>query len=425
MKYIATIIGFCLFTGTLHAQVNFDGYFIPKTLRVDYILAGDATHTGVYLSQMKQEPFWGGSRENLIDTFGYGEFEARVKDLETEKLIYSRGFCTLFQEWQTTDEAKKLSRGFYQTTTVPFPKHPVSFDLFKRNKEGTFAPLYSLEIDPDDYFIIRENPKFYEVTKIVDSGDPSVNVDIAFVAEGYKKEEMDKFREDVKRVSEYLLNTSPFDQYRNKFNIWAVGSVSEDSGPDIPGEGIYNNTVVNSGYFTFDVARYLTTYDVKSTRDIAANVPYDQIYVLINSPRYGGGGIFNHYTACTSDHELTPEVLTHEFGHGFAGLGDEYYSSGVAYEDFYPLDREPWEPNLTTLKDFDSKWKDMIEKNVPVPTPPDSVYFDEVGVFEGGGYAAKGVYRPFYNCRMKSNVAQGFCPVCRRAIKQMIEFYIK
>lgn len=425
MKYIATIIGFCLYIGTLHAQVNFDDYFIPKTLRVDYILAGDATHTGVYLSQMKQEPFWGGSRKNLIDTFGYGEFEVRVKDLETEKLIYSKGFCTLFQEWQTTAEAKNLRRAFYQTTTVPFPKHPVSFELYKRNKEGTFAPLYSLEIDPDDYFIVRENPKFCKVTKIVDSGDPSVNVDIAFIAEGYKKDEMDKFREDVKRISEYLFSTTPFDLYKNKFNIWAVESVSEDSGPDVPGEGIYNNTIGNSSYFTFDTPRYLTTYDVKSTRDIAANVPYDQIYLLINSPRYGGGGIFNHYTACTSDHELTPEVLTHEFGHGFAGLADEYYSGSVAYEDFYPLDREPWEPNLTTLKDFDSKWKDMIEKNIPVPTPPDSVYFDEVGVFEGGGYAAKGVYRPFYNCRMKSNIAQGFCPVCQRAIKRMIEFYIK
>lgn len=425
MKYIATIVGFCLFAGTLHTQVNFDDYFITKTLRVDYIFAGDATHTGVYLSQMKQEPFWGGSRKNLIDTFGYGEFEVRVKDIENGKLIYSRGFSTLFQEWQTTAEAKNLSRAFYQTTTVPFPKHPVSFELYKRNKEGVFDSVFKLEIDTEDYFIVRENPKFCKVTKIIDSGDPSVNVDIAFIAEGYKKEEMDKFREDVKRVSEYLLNTSPFNQYRNKFNIWAVESVSEDSGPDVPGEGIYNNTIANSSYFTFNLARYLTTYDVKSIRDIAANVPYDQIYLLINSPRYGGGGIFNHYTACTSDHELTPEVLTHEFGHGFAGLGDEYYSSSVAYEDFYPLDREPWEPNLTTLKDFDSKWKDMIEKSVPVPTPPDSVYFDEVGVFEGGGYVAKGVYRPYYNCRMKSNIAQGFCPVCQRAIKQMIEFYIK
>ena len=374
---------------------------------------------------MKQEPFWGGSRKNLIDTFGYGEFEVRVKDIENGKLIYSRGFSTLFQEWQTTAEAKNLSRAFYQTTTVPFPKHPVSFELYKRNKESVFDSVFKLEIDPEDYFIVRENPKFCKVTKIVDSGDPSVNVDIAFIAEGYKNEEMDEFRDDVKRVSEYLLNTSPFDQYRDKFNIWAVESVSEDSGPDVPGEGIYNNTIGNSSYFTFDTPRYLTTYDVKSIRNIAANVPYDQIYLLINSPRYGGGGIFNHYTACTSDHELTPEVLTHEFGHGFAGLADEYYFGSVAYEDFYPLDREPWEPNLTTLKDFDSKWKDMIEKSVPVPTPPDSVYFDEVGVFEGGGYVAKGVYRPYYNCRMKSNIAQGFCPVCQRAIKQMIEFYIK
>jgi hypothetical protein len=425
MKNILVFICFWLLTGVLHAQVNFDDYFISKTLRVDYILAGNAKHTGVYLSQMKQEPFWGGSRKNLIDTFGYGEFEVKLKDRETEKLIYSRGFCTLFQEWQTTAEAKKSDRAFYQTTTVPFPKHMVTFELYKRNEKGVFDSVFKLEIDPEDYFIVRENPEYCKVTRIVNSGDPSVNVDIAFIAEGYKEDEMDKFREDVKRVSGYLFSTAPFDLYKNKFNIWAVESVSEDSGPDVPGEGIYYNTIVNSSYYTFDVPRYLTTYDVKSIRDIAANVPYDQIYLLINSPRYGGGGIFNHYTACTSDNELTPQVITHEFGHGFAGLGDEYYTSGVAYENFYPSDREPWEPNLTTLKDFDSKWNDMVEKNIPIPTPPDSVYLNKVGVFEGGGYVAKGVYRPYFDCRMKSNTAQGFCPVCQRAIKRMIEFYIK
>ena len=413
-----------LLAGNLSAQVTFDDYFTEKCLRIDYYLSGDASQTVVSLAQLKKEPYWAGNYENLIDPFNYGKYKILVYDKGSDKLIYSKGFCTLFQEWQTTAEAHELKRSYYQVNTIPFPKKPVRFEIHMREKGIKFSKIFEYSVDPGNYFILNENPIECNVTKIHGDSKPDESVDVAFIAEGYTFDEMDKFRTDVKRMAKYLFSTPPFDKYKDKFNIWAVEAISEESGTDIPGEMIYKKTALNSGFYTFDIARYLTTNDLKSIYDYAANVPYDQVYVLINSERYGGGGIYNHYSATTSDHELTPKVLVHEFGHGFAGLADEYYSSAVAYEDFYPSDIEPWEPNITTLVDFDSKWKDMIDKKTPVPTPPDVEYAKTIGVFEGGGYMAKGVYRPYIDCRMNTNEASGFCPVCQRAISRMIEYYI-
>ena len=423
MKYSFVPLLVLLSILNLSAQINFDDYFLAKSLRVDYILAGNAETESIYLEQVKQEPHWGGPKKNLIDKFDYGEYKFMVYDSLTNKLIYSRSFCTLFEEWQTTEEAKSLNRSFYQTLIFPFPKNTVRLEIFSRNNENKFLRIFELIIDPEDYFINADLLKKINSIKVVDSGNPAIKVDIAFIAEGYTKKEIIKFIKDAERFAGYLFEIAPFSDYKHKFNIWAVLAVSEDSGTDIPAENIWNKTAVNSNFYTFDLERYLTTYDYKSVRDIAANVPYDQIYVLVNTSKYGGGGIFNHYSFCTSDNKNSKEVFIHEFGHGFAGLADEYYASSVAYQDFFNLELEPWQLNITTLVDFESKWKDMVDKKIPVPTPPEEKYFDNVGVFEGGGYVAKGVYRPFNNCRMKSNSAPGFCPVCQKAIIKMIDFY--
>jgi hypothetical protein len=309
--------------------------------------------------------------------------------------------------------------------TFPFPKARVKFVLSIRGRDGRITNLYETEIDPANYFITREKPDSSPATRIYGSGDPHTSLDIVFLAEGYTKGEMDKFRGDVKRFADILSRESPFDKYADRINIWAVESASQESGTDVPGEGIYVSTALNSSYYTFDVDRYLTTQDIGRVNDYAAAAPHDQIVVLINSSRYGGGGVYNYYTAVTSDHKFSPQVFTHEFGHGFAGLADEYFNSEVAYEDFYPLDVEPWEPNITTRVNFESKWKDLIARSVPVPTPNEKRYIGVTGLFEGGGYSAKGIYRPSYDCRMKSNQAEYFCDVCQRAIEQMIQFYIK
>ncbi|MDQ1296351.1 MAG: hypothetical protein QG611_329, partial [Bacteroidota bacterium] len=382
------------------AQNSFDKYFTDKVLRFDYMLAGNWQKTTVYPVGMNEEPYFSGSKTQLTDPFNYGNLKYEIFDAADNTLIYSRGFCTLYQEWQTTAEAKVMDRSYYEVATMPFPKNKVRFLLSMRQRNGAFAKLYETEIDPSNYFIRKEKPINTSFTKIYEAGDPATSIDLAFIAEGYKSEEMGKFRGDVKRMADVLFAEMPFNEFKNKFNIYAIEAVSTDSGTDIPGENIYANTAVNSSFYTFDLDRYLTTRDIKTVNDYAAAVPHDNIIVLINSSRYGGGGVYNYYSGTTVDHTYSETVFLHEFGHGFAGLADEYYSSSVAYEEFYPLDVEPWEPNITTLVNFDAKWKECIAKETPFPTPAEDKYKDVTGLFEGGGYSAKGIYRPELECRM-------------------------
>jgi hypothetical protein len=421
--FISSIMVFCALSS--FAQNNFEKYFTDKVLRFDYMLAGNSQKSVVYPVGMKEEPVYAGPRVSLIDPFNYGNFKYEIFDTEEDNLIYSRGFCTLFQEWQTTSEAKTTERSFYEVATFPFPKIKVRFVLSVRERSGNFTRLFESVINPDDYYIRREKPADVAVTRIYGSGEPQKNVDLAFIAEGYTRNEMGKFREDVRKMTDALLSEAPFSEYRDKINIWAVEAVSSESGTDIPGEKVYLNTVLNSSFYTFGTDRYLTTQDIKSVNDYAAAAPHDNIIVLINSKMYGGGGVYNYYSGTTVYHQLSPKVFIHEFGHGFAGLADEYYSSEVAYDEFYPLNVEPWEPNITTMVDFESKWKNMIPTGLPVPTPSEEKYNNVTGVFEGGGYSARGIFRSEMDCRMKSNGSKGYCSVCREAIKKMIEFYIR
>ncbi|WP_282126918.1 M64 family metallopeptidase [Marinifilum flexuosum] len=407
-----------------NAQNKFEKYFENKTLRIDYLMGGDANTQTVFLKELKEEPHWGGSTVNLIDRFGYGTFRFKLYDAESGELIYSKGFNSLFQEWQTTEEAKELKKAFYQVNVMPYPKNTARFVLESRKWNGSMEQIWEYTIDPKNYFIGREKPMAVPYTKLMGKGSPDKSVDIAFIAEGYTLEEMEKFRADVKRVAGYLLDVPPFDKYAENFNVYALESASEESGTDVPGENIYKNTAVNTTFYTFDVPRYLTTFDIKVLHDISANVPYDQIFVLINTDRYGGGGFYNYYSSCSADHQLSYEVSSHEFGHGFVGLGDEYYNSKVAYDGFYNLEVEPWEPNITTMVDFNSKWKDMLDESTPVPTPRTPEYEKTLGVYEGGGYMSKGIYSPVQDCKMKSNNEKHFCPVCERAAEKVILFHI-
>lgn len=405
------------------AQIDFNNYFENKSLRFDFLLGGNSREVTVYPEQIKQEPHWAGSKTNLTDPFNYGSYRFRVFDLNSDSLIFSKGFSTLFQEWQTTAEAKKTNKTFYQAAIFPLPKREIRLEIDARQWDGIFKTIYKTEINPKDYFILSETISEYKSIEIVKNGKPENKVDLVILAEGYTSFELYKFVEDAKRVTQYLFDAEPFKSEKAKFNVTAVLTPSIESGTDVPGENIYKNTHFNSSFYTFDIDRYLTTSDMKTIYDAAAVVPYDHIYILVNTERYGGGGFYNFVSVCTADNKLTDEVFVHEFGHGFAGLGDEYYNSSVAYEDFYNLEIEPWEPNLTTLVDFDSKWKDMIADSVSIPTPREEKYNNTVGVYEGGGYLEKGIYSPFIDCRMKSNNPKKFCPVCEEAIRKVIRFY--
>lgn len=417
-----TLILLVLFVLPVSSQEKFGHYFTGKTMRYDFLLAGNSETTLVYPQQIKEEPFWGGSQTNLIDRLEYGTYRYRVFDAADGELIFSRGFCNLFQEWQTTAEAKKRDRVFYQAIFFPFPKQNIKLSIEARNRDGKFVSVFETEVDPNDYFIVRETPQQADVLKVVDNGPARNHVDLVFIPEGYTAAEKEKFNSDVRRMCGYLFAESPFRENQQKFNVTAVWAPSDESGTDVPGEHIYRNTRFNSTFYTFDLPRYLTTSDMKPVYDAAAGVPWDQLFVLVNTDRYGGGGFYNFLSVSSADHPQTPQVLVHEFGHGFAGLGDEYYNSEVAYEDFYNLRIEPWEPNLTTLVNFDAKWKNMLSASTPVPTPRNSKYQHTVGVFEGGGYMSRGIYSPADDCRMKSNGAKGFCPVCQAAIQRAIDW---
>jgi hypothetical protein len=406
-----------------YSQIDFNKYFRNESMRFDFLLGGNSNEEKVYPEQIKKEPYWAGSKKNLVDPFNYGNYRFRIFDLKSDSLLFSKGFSTLFEEWQSTAEAKEIDKTFYQSAIFPFPKRKIRLEIDSRQREGNFKTIYKTEIDPENYFILNETPEKFETFEVLINGTPENKVDIVILAEGYTAEEMEKFKEDAKRVTQYLFEEEPFKSEKEKFNVSAVLTPSLESGTDIPGENIYKNTRFNSTFYTFDVSRYLTTSDMKNILDAAAVVPYDHIYVLVNSDRYGGGGFYNFLSVCTADNSLTKEVFVHEFGHGFAGLGDEYYNSEVAYEDFYNLKVEPWEPNITTLVDFGSKWKSMVDESVEIPTPRSAKYNNTIGVFEGGGYMSKGIYSPFIDCRMKSNNAKGFCPVCAESIKKVIQYY--
>lgn len=414
-----------LFIVSFQASAQFDNWFENKTLRLDYFQSGNNISSTYTFDELIEEAFWGGSHINLIDTFNYGNYFLKVFDQESNELIYSRGYSTLFGEWQTTDESTHISRTMSETVVFPLPKKDVRVEIYARNKKGIFEKKWEHKIDIQNYFIKKENRLKFPSFDVLLSGDESTKVDIVILPEGYTSEEMGKFIADCEAFKNGLFKYAPYDLNKEKFNIRGILAPSTESGSDIPADGIWKETILNTCFYTFDLERYVMTTDNKSVRDLAANAPYDQIYILVNTKKYGGGAIYNHYSSSVTGASLSDKIIIHELGHAFVGLGDEYYNSKVAYNEFYPLDVEPWEPNITTLVDFESKWKDMLHKRTPIPTPAEEKYENKLGVFEGGGYAAKGIFRPKQDCLMNTFGKNEFCGVCKKAIQKMIDFYSK
>ena len=416
------VLFFLLFT-SLISYSQFDEFFLDKTLRMDYYHSGNSDEEFFYFDELIEEPYWGGSKVNLIDTFEYGNYYVKIFNSSNDSLLYSRGFSSLFREWQTTNEAKKIQRSLSEAVVFPYPKQIVDVVIYSRNWDGIFEEKFRHEVNPEDYFIKQDRRLIYPTFEVHKSGDPAVKVDIIILPEGYSNEEMGLFIDDCRAFADGLFDYKPYSDNKDKFNIRGVLAPSIESGNDIPADHIWKQTLLNTSFYTFDSERYCMTMDNKSVRDMAANGPYDQIYILVNNEKYGGGAIYNYYNVSVNSNEDASKIFIHELGHGFAGLGDEYYNPSTSYNDFYNLTVEPWEPNLTTLVDFDSKWKDLVKRKIPIPTPDTEKYFNKVGVFEGGGYVAKGVYRPVHDCLMKTFNDDKFCAVCTKAIQDMIDFY--
>ncbi len=425
MRQIFSMILFlnCLFM-TVHAQ--------EKTLRVDYVFSGTDKATEISLERLYSFDGWAGRTVNLDRVPVKGNGQISMTDIATGKVIYMQSFSTLFQEWKTTEEATKLRKAFENTFLLPMPSAKAAVKVELYDFFGNVCASLNHIVDPSDILIKRMKPEPAPHRYLLKSGSPQEKIDVAIVAEGYTKEEAEQFYKDAQVAVEAILAHEPFGTYRDRFNFVAIALESKDSGVSVPREGLWKDTAVGSNYDTFYSDRYLTTSCVWKMHDALCGIPYEHLVILANTDTYGGGGIYNSYTLTTALHKDFKPVVVHEFGHSFAGLADEYYYDDQFVEYYYP-DSEPWEQNITTLFDFESKWDDMLPKIIQIPTPVEGNVWEKikagtkpesiVGVYEGAGYQSKGVYRPYPDCRMKTNAAESFCPVCQRAIARIIEFY--
>ena len=380
-----------------------------QTLRVDYMFSGTDKSVEISLDEMSCFDGWAGRRTNLKEVPVRGNGQICMTDAQTGDTLYRMSFSTLFQEWQTTEEATMVRKSFENVFLLPMPTTKAKVNVHLYDFFGNIVAALNHVVDPSDILIRHLNPQAPDHKYLLQSGTPEEKIDVAIVAEGYTAEEMDMFYADAQVAMEAILKHEPFGQYKDRFNFVAVALESQDSGVSVPGEGEWKNTALKAHFNTFYMDRYLTTLRLKNMHDRLCGVPYEHIVILANTDTYGGGGIYNSYTLTTAHHPAFKPVVVHEFGHSFAGLADEYYYDDQYVEYYYP-GTEPWEQNITTLADFESKWKDMLEAG-------------EAELLEGAGYQSKGVYRPAKDCRMHTNKAENFCPVCQRALGRIIEFY--
>lgn len=423
MRKILFIAVAIISSTALFAQ-DFDTHFDDATLRINYTFAGNATEQYVALSDMSKSEGWWGRRINLDSVPLKGNGDLTLYDTESGEVLYKTSFSSLFQEWITTPEAASVTRSFEFTLLVPKPRKDVVAEIVLRTNTGEVGAMLRHTIDPQDVLIYDcSNIKPLPHSYIHRGGDSKECIDVVILAEGYTAEEMATFREDARIATEEILSYEPFKSHKEKFNFIAVESTSKDSNVSVPQEGAWRQTAVGSNFMTFYMERYLTSGNVYAMYDLTTNIPTEHFIILANTDTYGGGGIYNSYTLTTAHHSAFRPVVAHEFGHSFAGLGDEYFYEGnLDNDEMHSVAHEPWEPNITTLVDFDAKWADMVAEGVEIPTTvtPERTHNYTVGVYEGGGYRSKGIYRPTDVCRMRNNVAERFCPVCERAIERVI-----
>ena len=422
MRRLISLAVAMLATFAVNAQ-DFDTNFNDATLRIDYTLLGNASEQHVALRDMSSTDNWWGRRVNLDNVPLAGNGDLTLYDAETREVLYKTSFSSLFQEWITTEEAKSITKSFEFTLLVPMPKRATIAEMVLRDNTGKESKL-SHTIDPKDVLIRnRNNQKAVPHCYTHQGGDSKECIDVVILAEGYRIDEMDTFMEDAMITTSEILSYEPFKSHKEKFNFIAVYSASTDTNVSVPQEEAWRDTAVGSNFMTFYMPRYLTTGSVYKLYDQVRNIPCEHLVVLANTDTYGGGGIYNSYTLTTAHHPSFKPVVVHEFGHSFGGLGDEYfYDTPDATDETYSLAHEPWEPNITTRVDFNSKWADLIPAGIETPTEvtEERKAAYTVGLYEGGGYRTKGIFRPTVVCRMRDNVATQFCEVCQRAIERII-----
>ena len=453
-----------------HQPPSYDQLFTGDTMRVDYFhTGGPKSGETLALDRVVNDGPWAGSRTQLVDGLNLGQYFFEVRD--GDRVIYSRGYGSIYGEWETTGEAKQVHRTFHESLRFPWPKRTVSVSVHKRQQDNRFGLIWKVDIDPASRFVNRApmKPRQGRVVPILDNGAPAAKVDLLIISEGYTAADMPKFQKDAKRLLDALFAEEPFRSRRADFNVRTLEVSSAERGVNRPNAGIFRRTPIGAQYNIFDSERYVLTLDNRALRDAASAAPYEFVEILVNERTYGGGGVFNDHATASVDSAFSDYVFVHEFGHHFAALGDEYYTSDVAYETGLSDRPEPWEPNITALKDPATlKWRDLVQPGTPLPTPWEKAAFEKhsraiqerrreirkrnapeeemdalfreqrefdekllgsmthsraVGAFEGASYEARGLYRPEADCIMFTRDRVGFCAVCRRAIGRIIDLY--
>lgn len=405
---------------------SFERYFTDSTLRVDYIFSGDKNRTLVSVDELHRLPQWYGRRINLDTLALRGNGRIMMVDSLSQRLIYCTSFSSLFHEWLGTPEADQVTRAFEHICLLPYPKATVGITIELDNIQGENIAKQSFYFRPQDILVRdrqTDKPLPYEYLHRAKYSDKSI--DIAILAEGYTASQLSIFIDSARRVSQELLSYAPFSNYKDYINIVAVRSPSQDSGVSLPRLNDWKETAFSAHFDTFYSERYLTSRKLKAIHESLVNIPYEHIIILANTPTYGGGGIYNSLTLSSTHPKYYLPVVVHEFGHSFGGLADEYYYEEDMLTDSYALDREPWEQNITTLRDFDGKkWSKLLVEDTPRPTPLEQHLSYPIGLYEGAAYTAKGIYRASMDCRMRSNVHPTFCLACHQALEKLILYYI-
>ncbi|WP_343728618.1 IgA Peptidase M64 [Duganella sp.] len=461
LRYLISLLALWAATSALAAQ--------PATMRLDYLHSGNASEEHYAVERVVIEPLpWPGNLAQTIDRTNRGNNLVEVVDAKTGKLLYSRGFSTVFAEWRSTEEATHAERGFQESVRFPRPEQPVKVRILKRDDSNRFVPVWSTDVDPNAMDVIRKQPPApVKPIGIRVNGPSPDKVDLLIVGDGYTQAEMKKFEAAARRLADHLFATSPFKERARDFNVWAMALPTSESGVSRPSTGVHKESPLGTRYDIFGSERYVLTTDNRALRELAQYAPYEFIEILVNNETYGGGGIFGQFSTAAAGNDWANYLFVHEFGHHFAGLADEYYTSPVAYATGGAR-REPWEPNATALHDpARLKWQKFVQAGTPLPTPwPKAAYETAsrayqqeraalraadrpesemsalfkrdlqestalfsadpqrhtVGAFEGANYEASGYYRPQMQCIMFDRSEQ-FCAVCADAILTIIDLY--
>ena len=441
----------------------------PATMRVDYFHGGNRDTEMFSLDAVVIEPLpWTGNMAQPIDGTLRGKYLFEIVAPATGEVAWSRSFSSIYGEWETTGEARSINRSFHESVRFPAQDNPFELVMKKRGPGNRFVEVWRIALDPADVLVHRESAMHADaVVAIHESGDPATRVDLLLMGDGYTAAEHDAFIAKARALTAILFETSPFKERKDDFNVWAIAPASAQSGVSRPSTGTFRDSPIGTTYDAFRSERYVLTFDNKSMRRIASSAPYDFIEILTNTETYGGGGIYGLYSTAAANSEWAPYLFVHEFGHHFAGLADEYYTSSVEYEAPEEI-TEPYEPNVTALLDPDKlKWKHLVLPHTPLPTSWPKAEYEEhsiavqkqrtemraanvseekmnelfrytrdyvealfaksgqdgiVGAFEGGNYQAEGYYRPQQNCLMFTRTDH-FCAVCAEAIEKVIDEY--